>query len=104
MDVPKLLFVESNYDHLVLSHSTALLSSMQDTQTRLHGLGADWSGVTEVDIYSIHPLERILSDVILKRIGSAGTLGVRWFFSRPPIIGIEFEMDLRGVRTDERLS
>ena len=66
---------------------------------RLHGLGADWSGVTDMDIYTIHPLERILPDVILKRIGSAGALGVRWFFSRPPIVGIEFEMDLRGVRT-----
>jgi hypothetical protein len=72
-------------------------------ETRLHGLGADWSGVTEVDIYTIHPLERILPGVILKRIGSAGTLGVRWFFSRPPIVGIEFEMDVRGVRTESRL-
>jgi hypothetical protein len=57
-----------------------------------------------VDIYTIHALERILPDVILKRIGSAGVLGVRWFFSRPPIAGIEFEMDLRGVmsRISER--
>ncbi len=68
--------------------------------TRLHGLGADWSGVTDVDIYTVHALERILPDVILRRIGSAGVLGVRWFFSRPPIVGIEFEMDLRGVRTE----
>ena len=70
-------------------------------ETRLHGLGADWSGVTAVDIYTVHALERILPDVILKRIGSAGVLGVRWFFSRPPIVGIEFEMDLRGVRTED---
>jgi hypothetical protein len=68
--------------------------------TRLHGLGADWSGVTDVDIYTVHALERILPDVILKRVGSAAVLGVRWFFSRPPIVGIEFEMDLRGVRTE----
>ena len=65
-------------------------------ETRLHGLGADWSGVTAVDIYTVHALERILPEVILKRIGTAGVLGVRWFFSRPPIMGIEFEMDLRG--------
>jgi hypothetical protein len=65
-------------------------------EARLQGLGADWSGVTDVDIYTVHALERILPDVILKRIGSAGVLGVRWFFSRPPIVGIEFEMDLRG--------
>ena len=70
-------------------------------ETRLHGLGADWSGVTDVNIYTVHALERILPDVILKRIGSAGALGVRWFFSRPPIVGIEFEMDLRGVRNED---
>ena len=26
-------------------------------EARLYGLGADWSGVTDVDIYSVHPLE-----------------------------------------------
>ena len=75
---------------------------MELMETRLDGLGADWCGVTDVDIYTLHPLERILPDVILKRIGSAGTLGVRWFFSRPPIVGIEFEMDLRGVMSKTR--
>jgi hypothetical protein len=65
-------------------------------ESRLRGLGVDWFGVTDVNIYTIHPLERILPEVILKRIGSAGACGVRWFFSRPPIVGIEFEMDVRG--------
>jgi hypothetical protein len=74
---------------------------MELMETRLNGLGADWSGVTDVGIYTIHPLERILQDVILNRIGSAGNLGVRWFFSRPPIVGIEFEMDLRGCFEQE---
>jgi hypothetical protein len=65
-------------------------------KTRLHGLGVAWSRVTEVNIYTIHALERILPKVILNRIGAVGALGVRWFFSRPPIVGIQFEMDLRG--------
>jgi hypothetical protein len=73
---------------------------MELMESRLHGLRADWSGVTDVDIYTVHALETILPDVILKRIGSAGVLGVRWFFSRPPIEGIEFEMDVRGFRTE----
>jgi hypothetical protein len=65
-------------------------------EARLHGLGTSWSGVTAVDVYTAHDLVRILPEVILKRIGPAGVHGVRWFFSRPPIVGIEFEMDLRG--------
>jgi hypothetical protein len=66
---------------------------------RLHGLGADWSEVNAVNIYTVHALEEILPDVILKRLGPSGLLNVHWHSSRPPILGIEFEMDLRGVRT-----
>jgi hypothetical protein len=65
-------------------------------ESRLHSLGADWSSVTTVDVYAVHAMEKVLPNVILRRIGSAGVLGIRWVFSRPPIIGIEFEMDVRG--------
>jgi hypothetical protein len=65
-------------------------------ERRLEGLGAGWSGVTSLNLYTVHPLERILPEVILRRAGPAGSHGARWFFSRPPIVGIEFEMDLRG--------
>jgi hypothetical protein len=36
-------------------------------------------------------------DVLLGAAGPAAIHGVRWFPSHPPIIGLEFEMDLRGV-------
>lgn len=68
---------------------------------RLRGLGVGWPDVVDTDVYSVHPLERILPEVILERMGPTGGLGVRWFFSRPPIVGIEFEMDLRGVRSED---
>jgi hypothetical protein len=70
---------------------------------RLRGLGGDWPAVTAIDIYTIHPIDRLLPQVILGRAGPAATHGVRWSFSRPPIVGIEFEMDLRGVRTELRI-
>ena len=73
-------------------------------EARLHGLGADWSRVTAVNIYTVHALEKILPNVILNRIGSAGSLGVRWYFSRPPVAGIEFEMDVRGTYEQDRES
>jgi len=72
-------------------------------ETRLRGLRADWSRVTAVDLYSVHSLDRLLPDLILKMIGVAGGHGVRWFFSRPPIEYIEFEMDVRGVRSELRM-
>ena len=64
-------------------------------ENRLHGLGVGWPDVSRRGRLRVHPLEKILPEVILKRMGSAGGLGVRWYFSRPPIVGIEFEMDIR---------
>jgi hypothetical protein len=72
-------------------------------ENRLRGLGGTWPGVTAIDIYSIHPIDRLLPEVVLSRAKPAGAHGVRWFYSRPPIVGIEYEMDLRGVRTELRI-
>ncbi len=66
-------------------------------QDRLRALGADWSRVTAIDIYTVEPIHGFLLDEILGPAGSAAIHGVRWFPSRPPIQGLEFEMDLRGV-------
>jgi hypothetical protein len=73
-------------------------------ENRLRGLGGDWPDVTVIDVYTIHAIEPLLPDIILGRAGAAATHGIRWFYSRPPIVGIEFEMDLRGVRAELRLS
>ena len=72
-------------------------------EARLRGLGAEWSGVTAIDIYSIHPIGHVLPRVVLGRAAEASSHGVRLFFSRPPIEGIEYEMDVRGVRTELRI-
>ncbi len=69
-------------------------------ENRLHGLGCDWGQVTAIDVYTVHPFDHALPDVILRRAGNASAHGVRWFYSRPPIAGIEFEMDVRGVRSE----
>ena len=70
---------------------------------RLRGLGGDWPDVTAIDIYTVHGIEGLLPDVVLGRAKAASQHGVRWYFSRPPIVGIEYEMDLRGVRTELRI-
>jgi hypothetical protein len=64
---------------------------------RLRGLGADWPDVTMLDVYTVQPLEPLIVETVLRPAGPAAIHGVRWFPSRPPIAGLEFEMDLRGV-------
>ena len=63
---------------------------------RMRGLGADWSDVTVTNIYSVHDVNALLAAEILPRIGPAGQHGVTWYYARPPIVTIEFEMDLLG--------
>lgn len=76
---------------------------MNTMQTRLSGLQANWSEVTAVDIYTVHPLQPYLAPAILERMGPAAIHSVHWFYSRPPIIGLEYEMDMRGVRREIRI-
>ena len=72
-------------------------------ECRLFGLGADWALVNAVDVYTVHSLDTILPGLVLNRAGPAAVHGVRWHYSRPPITDIEFEMDLRGTRTELHL-
>jgi hypothetical protein len=72
-------------------------------ENRLHGLGVDWSNTTAIDVYTIHPLHDILAEVILDRLGTAAIQAINWYYSRPPIVDIEFEMDARGVQSELRI-
>ena len=70
---------------------------MRTMEARLRGLGVGWVDVTAIDIYTAQAIESFLADTVLRPAGAAAIHGVRWFPSRPPIVGLEYEMDLRGV-------
>ena len=72
-------------------------------EDRLRRLGGDWPEVTAIDVYTIHPIEPLLSEITWEGPEGAAAHGIRWFYSRPPIVEIEYEMDLRGVRTELRV-
>jgi len=63
---------------------------------RLTGLGASWKDVTVTNVYTAYDLNALLASEILPRIGQAAQHGVTWHYTRPPIVSIEYEMDLRG--------
>ena len=70
---------------------------MDVMEERLRGLGAGWDLVDQVNVYTVHPLDGFLEEVLLERLGPARRLGLHWHHTRPPVEEIEFEMDLRGV-------
>jgi hypothetical protein len=73
---------------------------MTTMQERLHALGGTWDRVMTMDIYTAHPVHELVDHEILPLAGPAAIHGVHWFPIRPPIQGLEYEMDLRGVRRE----
>ncbi|MBT5830100.1 MAG: RidA family protein [Candidatus Latescibacteria bacterium] len=73
---------------------------MNVMEKRMTGLGGSWEVVTAADVYTVHPVIDVVEDVVLPKMGASAIHGVHWFHARPPIVEIEFEMDLRGVRKE----
>lgn len=69
-------------------------------ESRLHDLGAGWRDVNTTDVYTVHDIRPLLPSEILPRLGAAKQNGINWHYTRPPIVSIEYEMDLRGCRRE----
>jgi hypothetical protein len=70
---------------------------MKVMEARLDGLGARWDLLNQINVYTVHPLGDFIEDAVLNRLGPARRMGIHWHPSRPPVVDIEFEMDMRGV-------
>ena len=73
---------------------------MERMTARLAGLGATAAQVTAIDVYCVHPIHALLADPIFSQLDGAAIHGVHWHPCHPPIEGLAFEMDLRGVRRE----
>ncbi|HEY9451362.1 MAG TPA: hypothetical protein VIR82_01740 [Bradyrhizobium sp.] len=72
---------------------------LDEMERRLALLGASWTVTTATQVYTVHDLYPFLADEIMRR--GAARAGLTWHFCRPPVRGLEFEMDCRGVRAEE---
>jgi hypothetical protein len=79
-------------------------SAMFAMQASLTALETEWSAVTALNLYTQHDLHAFLPAEILAAMGSAATHGIHWYYSRPPVIGLEVEVDIRGIRQELRLT
>ncbi|MGH7365951.1 MAG: 2-amino-5-chloromuconate deaminase CnbZ [Candidatus Rokuibacteriota bacterium] len=77
-----------------------VMAIMQD---RLRTLGGDFGRVTRIGVYTALPIHGFLEEEILRPAGPAAIHGVHWYPSRPPIQGLDFEMDMRGVAREIEL-
>lgn len=61
---------------------------------RLISLGFDWNDVTGAQAYTVHNMGALVEEVFAKT--GRMRCGINWYFARPPVAGLDFEMDLRG--------
>ena len=66
-----------------------------EMERRMGLLGFDWRATTAVQAYTVHDMHPFLADAVVRR--GAASHGLTWHFCRPPIVGLDFEMDCRGV-------
>jgi enamine deaminase RidA (YjgF/YER057c/UK114 family) len=66
---------------------------------RLAQVPASWDHVTNVTVYTPHVVQAIFEARILQSVGNAARNGLHWFLSRPPVQGLEIEIDARRTQT-----
>jgi hypothetical protein len=65
-------------------------------------LGFTWADTTATQAYTVHDLHPFFADEIVRR--GAAHSGLTWHFNRPPVAGLEYEMDCRRVLNEEILA
>jgi len=67
-------------------------------EARMAALGKTWADTTVTQAYTVYDLHPFLADEIVSRGAIKG--GLTWNYARPPVDGLDYEMDVRGVYTE----
>ena len=66
-----------------------------EMERRLAALGVSWADAVSTQAYTVHDIGALIGPEVLAR--GAGRGGLEWHFCRPPVVDLEFEMDVRGA-------
>ncbi len=67
---------------------------MAEMESRLGALGFGWPDATATHVYTVQDVGALVEKEIFAKGAAPG--GLTWQFCRPPVEGLEYEMDLRG--------
>jgi hypothetical protein len=70
-------------------------------ERRMAIFGAGWPDTTATQVYTVHDLHPFLADAIVRR--GAAPHGLIWHLARPPVVGLEYEMDCRAVPLERHI-
>ena len=68
---------------------------VMEMERRLGLLGFSWQDAVTTQAYTVQNIGHLTGEEIAARGACAG--GLIWYYARPPVIGLEFEMDVRGA-------
>ncbi len=71
---------------------------IQAMEQLLSGLGVAWNATTASQVYTVHDIHPFVGNELVAR--GAAPFGVTWHFANPPVEGLEYEMDCRGVSVE----
>ena len=66
-----------------------------EMERRLKLLGFGWGDAVTTQAYTVQNIGHLVGEMIAARGACAG--GLTWTYARPPIVGLEYEMDVRGA-------
>ena len=66
-----------------------------EMERRMAALGFGWADVTATQVYTVYDIHPFLADEIVRR--GAARAGLTWHYARPPVQGLDYEMDVRGL-------
>jgi hypothetical protein len=66
---------------------------MSEMERRLAALGFGWGNAVSTQAYTVHDIGPLVREEIVAR---GVTSGLTWHVCRPPVVDLEYEMDVRG--------
>jgi len=72
-----------------------------EMERRMRLLGFSWNDATATQLYTVYDPYPFLAQDIAQRGAMPG--GLTWHFCRPPVVDLDYEMDVRGVRRERIL-
>ncbi|MEZ5906352.1 MAG: hypothetical protein R3C69_15075 [Geminicoccaceae bacterium] len=68
---------------------------LAEMERRMAALGFAWTDTTASQAYTVFDFFPVFAEEIVP--AGAAAHGLTWFYERPPVVGLDFEMDCRGV-------
>jgi hypothetical protein len=92
-----------SYAERIVRHSEVSADALREKaryvlgemERRMAVFDLHWRDATATQVYTVHDLYPFLADEIVRR--GAADSGLTWHFARPPVRGLEYEMDVRAV-------